>query len=167
MKDNITYFKEPLEITDIKTGKVTGHFLGIGPAIQPDYLSKHDLFVKQNKIYILDTFKGKSKMKITAFTKRVQESIEYAIKFAEGCKKLIVPTNIKTNPDAEIPEITIYINCPDEQIDERAESLLNTIADAVKHGVRVKVNVTGNENGAWAKLLNKTPTTKINSANQR
>ncbi len=166
MTDKMTYFKEPIKITGSK-GELLGKIVGIGPAIQPDYLSKRDLFVKQDKIYILDTFKGKSKMKITAFTKRVQESIDYAIKFAEGCRKIILPTNVKPNPDAGIPEITIYINCPDEQIDERASNLLNIIADAVKHGVRVKVNVTGNENGAWAKLLNKKQTPKTISLNNQ
>ena len=121
---------------------------------QPDYLKKKDLFVKDRTIYLLDTFEHKTGNKIAAFRQRVGEAIEAAKKHANACKEIIRFNFPNPNPRATIPQITIYVNCPDDKIDERAKTILDMLSNAVMNGTEMTVHNIGNENSVWANTLN-------------
>ena len=99
------------------------------PTKEPNYLAKQDLFVKNGTVYIQDTFKNKSKIKITAFIRSIKQAIDAALKFANGSDgfidKFVVPTNWKAQP--MVPKLSISVNCPDTEIDERAKQILDII----------------------------------------
>ena len=121
-----------------------------------DPLTRTGLFVKDMNIYILDGVQRQTGHKLAAFRLSVNNVVKEAIDSMDPEKQdellselaLANGGNAKRNPC-----IKIYVNCPDAQIDTRANKILESLASAKCQGVELDINIVGNGDAAWARVL--------------
>lgn len=125
----------------------------VQPAKSVDPLTRQANFVRGTNIYILDSFAGKTKMKNTAFVRRIKDAIADARDVLSGGFMDVIPTNWKIARDWNRPHIDVYVNCPDATLTDNARAALAELARAAAAGVKITVHVTGNQASAIARAL--------------
>lgn len=128
-------------------------FAGVTPAKTVNPLARHDNFVRGTDIYILDSFAGKTKMKNTAFVRRIKDAIADARDIFSDRFMDVIPTNWKIARDWNRPNINVYVNCPDPTLTDSARAALTELARAAATGVKITVHVTGNPDSKIARAL--------------
>lgn len=142
--------------------KVSGNFFHdmdirpVEPKPVKDPLTRTDLFVKDMNIYILDGVQRQTGHKLAAFRLSIGKIVKEAIDSMnedsqdEFMAALILENGgrVKNNPC-----IKIYVNCPDSQIDVRANNILENLAMAKRHGIELDIKIIGNSDAAWARVL--------------
>jgi len=120
-------------------------------------LTRSDLFVKGTDIYILDSVKRQTGMKLGAFNVGITKAVKAALNDSDPNTDELMDSLILAfkdfTPASQSPRVTVHVNCPDDQIDARADKILANLAAAKQRGVKLEIDVVGNPDGAWAKIL--------------
>lgn len=125
----------------------------VQPAKTVDPLTRQANFVRGTDIYILDSFAGKTKMKNTAFVRRIKDAIADARDIFSDRFMDVIPTNWKIARDWNRPNINVYVNCPDPTLTDSARAALAELARAAATGVKITAHVTGNPDSKIARAL--------------
>lgn len=94
-----------------------------------------------------------TKMKNTAFVRRIKDAIADARDIFSDRFMDVIPTNWKIARDWNRPNINVYVNCPDPTLTDSARAALAELARAAAMGVKITVHVTGNPDSQIARAL--------------
>lgn len=134
-------------------GKIDIIPISIDVAKQADPFARKENFVRGEDVYILGSFKNASKQKNRAFGRRIADAGNEARNTRFDDTMMIVPNNWVRNPDADIPTVNLYVNCPDEEMYDGAYDAISALNQVRESGVRIKLHIVGNQNGIVAQVF--------------